>query len=126
MKSRLRIASVVGILGVIAGAFGAHVLKSRLMESGMLPTWNTAVLYHMLHAVALLAIGLYEPQASDSAKWLKWSCLLWVVGIVLFSGSLYGLATVGPRFLGYITPIGGICFIAGWACLFGVAAQKAK
>ncbi|MCH8474334.1 MAG: DUF423 domain-containing protein [Opitutales bacterium] len=101
----LTVASVAGALGVIAGALGAHALAERLAESGHQQAWETAVLYQLVHAVALLA-------------WHRRAGLLqvffWGGGIVCFSGSIYLLALGGPSFLGPVTPIGGVLFIAGW------------
>ena len=109
----LRIAAVLGFLGVALGAFGAHALKEKLSPAA-LQIWNTAVLYHLLHAVALLALGLY---ARSSGSDVKTSAGLFTAGIVIFSGSLYALALSGIKPLGAITPIGGLCLLAGWAWL---------
>lgn len=124
MRLYIKLASLAGALGVATGAFGAHALKPRLIETAMLATWNTAVLYHLLHTVALLAIGLHGSKERPAARWLGWSGACWVAGIVLFSGSLYGLALGGPRFLGPITPLGGVFFILGWLCLLGATPRK--
>jgi uncharacterized membrane protein YgdD (TMEM256/DUF423 family) len=109
----LRIAAILGFLGVALGAFGAHALKDRLSPSA-LQIWNTAVLYHLLHAVALLALGLY---ARVSGTDVRVASALFAVGVVIFSGSLYALALSGIKPLGAITPLGGLCFLAGWAWL---------
>ena len=106
----LRIAAILCFLGVALGAFGAHALKATLQESGMLEVWNKAVLYHLVHAVALVALALHG--AGNRAAYF-----LIAAGILFFSGSLYVMALTSVRWLGAITPIGGLCFLAGWACL---------
>jgi uncharacterized membrane protein YgdD (TMEM256/DUF423 family) len=106
----IRLAGVLGFLGVALGAFGAHALKSRLVPD-MLAVWHTAVLYHLVHALALLALGLY---AKITGTDILWGALGFAFGIVLFSGSLYALALTGIRPLGAITPFGGIAFLLGW------------
>ncbi len=92
------------------GAFGAHLLKARLELLGTTAIWEKAVLYHLVHAVALLAIALGRPVH-------RWVPLLFAAGIVIFSGSLYVLALTNIRQLGAITPIGGACFLVGWGLL---------
>jgi uncharacterized membrane protein YgdD (TMEM256/DUF423 family) len=109
----VRIGALFGFLGVALGAFGAHALRNRLSPA-MLETWNTAVLYHLLHAVALLALGLYARSSGADIRTGGW---LLGAGILLFSGSLYALALTGIKPLGAITPVGGLLFLAGWAWL---------
>lgn len=107
-------AAVLGFLGVALGAFGAHALKSTLDANGSGETWKTAVLYHLVHAVALLALaGWRDAHGGPSGK----VAALWTAGVVLFSGSLYALAIGGPKFLGPVTPLGGAALLAGWALL---------
>jgi uncharacterized membrane protein YgdD (TMEM256/DUF423 family) len=106
----LRIAAGLCFLAVALGAFGAHALKDTLQSRGMLDAWNKAVLYHLAHAVALVALAL--AGAGNRA-----TCFLLMAGIVLFSGSLYAMALSNVRWLGAITPLGGLCFLAGWAWL---------
>jgi uncharacterized membrane protein YgdD (TMEM256/DUF423 family) len=108
----IHIASAFGFLGVALGAFGAHALKARLGE--YLPTWQTAVLYHLIHAVVILALALYAKSGQNS---VTLPATLFSMGIFLFSGSLYGLSLSGIKILGAITPIGGLCFLAGWAAI---------
>ena len=103
-----RIAAVLCFLAVALGAFGAHSLRSALEARGMLDVWNKAVFYHFIHAIALLVLALYGTIN-------RGACLLLLIGILLFSGSLYLLALTNLRWLGPITPIGGLCFLAGWA-----------
>ena len=122
--ARLLLASgaAAALLAVALGAFGAHALKARLSPD-MLAVWHTGVEYHVFHALGLLAIGIVAIQLPGSAL-LRWSGWLMLAGIVLFSGSLYLLALSGERWLGAVTPVGGILFLAAWA-LFVTAAIKA-
>ena len=106
----LRIAAGFCFLAVALGAFGAHALKAALQASGMMDAWNKAVLYHLVHAVALVALAL--AGAGNRATYF-----LLAAGILLFSGSLYAMALSNIRWLGAITPLGGLCFLAGWAWL---------
>ena len=105
----------MALAAVALGAFSAHALKGRL-SAEMLAVWHTGVEYHIYHALGLLAVGLVATQHPESAL-LKWSGWLMFTGILLFSGSLYALALSGERWLGAITPIGGIAFLAAWALL---------
>lgn len=111
-----------GFLAVALGAFGAHALKSRLSPE-MLSVYETAVQYHFYHALALFGVALLMANGWQQGL-LKASAVLFLVGLVLFSGSLYALALSGVKVLGAITPLGGLCFLAAWVCLF-VAALKA-
>jgi uncharacterized membrane protein YgdD (TMEM256/DUF423 family) len=112
----VRIGAVSAALAVAAGAFGAHGLRATLEASGRAATFETAVRYHVYHALALVAVGLLGLHAgrSTALEVAGWSFL---VGMLLFSGSLYGLSLSGPRWLGAITPLGGVAFIAGWIAL---------
>jgi len=112
----LILSSLAGLTGVVCGAFGAHALRLRLTQLGTREAWQTAVHYHLLHAVALLALAALARNATGRLP--AWIAGLWTAGIVLFSGSLYGLALGGPRALGPVTPLGGVAFISGWLCLF--------
>lgn len=114
MRTYLYLAGIAGAAGVAAGAFGAHALKETLLSRGTLSTWNTAVLYNLVHAPALLATGLYLTGNRAAATWLSRASACWATGVVMFSGSLYWLSLGGPRWLGPITPVGGIFLIAGW------------
>ncbi len=105
-----RIAAVLCFLAVALGAFGAHSLRSTLEARGMLDVWNKAVFYQLIHAIALLVLALYGTIN-------RGACLLLLIGILLFSGSLYMLALTNLRWLGPVTPVGGLCFLAGWAWL---------
>jgi len=121
-KFFLAAGGVAALLAVALGAFGAHALKSRIAPE-MLAVWHTGIEYHIFHALGLLAVGIVTTQLPESAP-LKWAGWLMLAGIVLFSGSLYTLALSGERWLGALTPVGGLAFLAAWA-LFVVAAIKA-
>lgn len=107
------VGAVLGMLGVAAGAFGAHALRERLSDRS-LDIFETAARYQMYHALAVLAAGWALERWGAPAGAAGWS---FVIGIVVFSGSLYLLALTGIRWLGAITPIGGVAFIVGWALL---------
>lgn len=118
----LVLASINGALAVIIGAFGAHALRAR-MDLASLEVYHTGSQYHFYHAIALLGIAALAARMGDVAA-LRWSGWLMTAGIVLFSGSLYLLAVTGVRWLGAITPLGGLAFIAAWVALI-VAARTA-
>jgi uncharacterized membrane protein YgdD (TMEM256/DUF423 family) len=122
-KTYLLIAALNGFIAVALGAFGAHGLKHRL-STDLLAVYQTGVQYHFYHTLALLAVGLLMLQWPLNHS-LRWSALLFCIGIVIFSGSLYVLSISGVRWLGAITPIGGIAFLAGWIML-AVAISKAE
>lgn len=107
------------------GALGAHALHAALATNGMADVWRTAVLYHLVHALALLAISLWSGSRSAAFPRMHLTAWCWAVGIVLFSGSLYWLALGGPRVLGPVTPLGGLAFMIGWGALI-VEGLKAK
>lgn len=110
----LCLASVLGFLGVALGAFAAHGLKGRLSPD-LLAIFEVGVRYHMYHALALLAVGILLRISPDQfSPYAGWA---FVGGITIFSGSLYILAISGIRWLGAITPIGGVLFLVGWALL---------
>jgi uncharacterized membrane protein YgdD (TMEM256/DUF423 family) len=106
----VRIAAALGLIGVGLGAFGAHGLKDLLTATDRLETWQTAVLYQLVHAVAMLAIALRAPLARGPFTWF-------LIGVLIFSGSLYLLSVTGVRWLGAITPLGGVAFLVGWVWL---------
>ncbi|HVU28621.1 MAG TPA: DUF423 domain-containing protein [Verrucomicrobiae bacterium] len=114
-----RIAAATGLLAVVLGAFGAHGLKHLFAQNGMAHVWETAVFYHFIHAVMLFVLA--ERKSFPKVAW--WSFL---VGIFLFSGSLYLLAATNVHWLGAITPIGGVSFIIGWACLIFNMSRNGK
>ncbi len=106
--------AVFAFLGVALGAFGSHGLRGTLPPSGMV-TFETAVRYQLLHALGLLAVAWVSSRwpsgAVHAAGWLM------AAGIVLFSGSLYALALTGPRWVGVVTPVGGVCLLTAWGLL---------
>src|ERR1700746_538284 len=114
-RTFLLIGSILGLLGVVFGAFGAHALRSRL-SADMLAVFETAVRYQMYHALALVAVALARGRLGDAALLVAGGGGV-VVGIVLFPGSLYALALGGVTSLGIITPFGGLAFLIGWALL---------
>ena len=113
---------ILGFLGVAFGAFGAHALRARL-SAEMLAVFETGVRYQMYHAFAILIVAAAIGHLGD-ARLLVTAGWFFVAGVFLFSGSLYGLALTGTGILGAITPIGGLLFLIGWACLAVFAATK--
>ncbi len=123
MEMNARLALVMGgifmFAAVALGAFGAHALRGHL-DPQMTAVWQSAVQYHAWHAIALLVIGsllLHFPHS----RGFKLAAWLFVVGILLFAGSLYVIAATGVRSLGMITPLGGVAFLAGWAAVVWAA-----
>ena len=106
----VRLAAMLCFFAVALGAFGAHARRSTIERHGLLDAWNKAVLYHLAHAIGLLVLAL-SGTSNRTAWWLLFA------GIILFSGSLYAMALTNLRYLGVITPLGGLCFLAGWAWL---------
>ena len=105
------------LVAVLLGAFGAHALKARLVPE-MLAVYQTGVQYHLIHALGLMVIGAIQNTGVNNhngSQLLKFAAILIAVGIVFFSGSLYVLAKTGVTMFGAITPLGGLCFLAGWA-----------
>ena len=121
MKLFVILGSLNALIGVALGAFGAHGLKTKV-DPDMLTVWNTAVQYHLIHALGLLLIGILYHLMPDATliKTADWAILL---GIVLFSGSLYVLVLTGNKPLGIITPFGGVAFLIGWL-LLAIAAWR--
>ena len=119
----LMIAAVAGFTGVGLGAFGAHGLKT-VLSPDMMTVWQTAVQYHLVHAVVLLALAF--GLSTKSEKWLGRSAIMVTLGLLLFSGSLYAMALTGIRPLGIITPFGGISWLIGWAMLIPAALSMSK
>lgn len=112
--NHLKLSTIIAALGVALGAFGAHALKDQLALSNLTETWKTAVLYHLIHAVALFALSSSSLYINRRAKL---AANLWIAGIILFSGSLYTLCLTEIKVLGAITPFGGLALIAGWIAL---------
>lgn len=114
MKTFVLIGALAGVVGVALGAFGAHGLRSRLTPE-MLAVFETGVRYQMYHALALVALGAISPVLGGRLPAVAgWA---FTAGILLFSGSLYVLALTDIRILGAITPLGGVAFLIGWACV---------
>ncbi len=112
----LRWGSVLGCLAVIFGAFGSHYLKSRL-SLAQLGSYQTAVHYQLVHAVVIIAIGVWTREFAH--LWLQRANICFLLGVILFSGSIYLLLWLGPhKILGIMTPIGGSLMILGWLALF--------
>ena len=109
-STAIRIAAVFGALAVALGAFGAHGLKELLARNGTVAIWEKAVFYHFIHAVVLFLLAGRTPLCAG--PWVSF-----LLGIVFFSGSLYLLALTNVRWLGAITPLGGVSFLVGWIWL---------
>jgi uncharacterized membrane protein YgdD (TMEM256/DUF423 family) len=120
-KTFFILGSIAAGLAVALGAFGAHALKERLTPD-LLQTFEIGVRYHMYHALALFAVA-FAISKWPASNWPLAAGWLFVVGIVIFSGSLYLLAATGVKWLGAITPIGGVAFIGGWVCLIMTGLQ---
>lgn len=125
MKSNscIRLASVLGMLAVAIGAFGAHGLEPLLTEYGREATFETGVKYHFYHTLAILSVGVVM-LAGPKNKFLDYSVYFFLAGILVFSGSLYVLSLTNVTWLGAVTPFGGLAFILGWVFLFIGAGKK--
>ncbi|MBO0938856.1 DUF423 domain-containing protein [Fibrella sp. HMF5335] len=120
-KFFLQAGALLGLIGVAIGAFGAHGLRAKLTAAGRMDTFETAVKYQFYHALALVLVGILMQQLAnnpDAVKYLGWSGYGFLIGVLIFSGSLYVLCLTGVTWLGAITPLGGLFMIAGWALLF--------
>ena len=125
MKTGLFYAGIAGLTGVMLGAFGAHALKESLTARGSLGIWETAVFYQVSHSIAALGVNLFaQTRLAEERKWAIRAGTCWLIGISLFSGSLYFLALGGPKWLGPVTPLGGVCLLMGWGCLLVEACRK--
>ena len=113
-KTTVGVGAVSALVAVALGAFGAHYVKS-LVGQGLTVAWETAARYHFYHALAILFLGMSHNQlgAAATRRIVSW----FILGTVLFSGSLYALTLTGAKFLGPFTPVGGLCFLIGWALL---------
>ena len=107
----LRIGGIMMFLGVALGAFGSHAFKAK-MDAYSFDVYRTAVLYHLIHAMGIFVVAYLSSLINDAK--IQWAGILLVAGIVLFSGSLYLLAITGQKWLGAITPLGGLAFLAAW------------
>lgn len=134
MNKQLLTTGISGAIAVALGALGAHWLKAQLaagnITADQFSGYESAVTYHMYHTLAMLLVIVLKNQINNSA--ITWAYRLFFVGILLFSGSLYFLCTRNLwgaewlRVLGPVTPLGGLCFIAGWLCLAFSLAKKLK
>lgn len=120
----LFLSAVCGLTGVAMGAFGAHGLKA-VLTTEMLAVYKTAVDYQMWHALGIGLIAVFRQQVPESTL-LKWAGWLMFAGIVLFSGSLYLLAILNAKWLGMITPLGGVAFLSAWVCVAVFAFKSTK
>jgi uncharacterized membrane protein YgdD (TMEM256/DUF423 family) len=120
----IALGAALGALAVAIGAFGAHGLQGRVTPEH-LATFEIGVRYHVYHALALVLVGLLALRAGDAPRGARAAAWLFVAGITLFSGSLYVLVLSGTRWLGAVTPLGGVAFIAGWIA-FARAALDAR
>lgn len=116
MRIFLIIGAIFGALSVAAGAFASHALKEKLTEK-VIAIFEVGARYQMYHALALLLVGLLLTRIEKPAPFLLASGWAFIVGIIIFSGSLYALSLTGIKWLGAITPLGGAAFIVGWSCL---------
>lgn len=112
----LILASVLGGLAVVLGAFASHALKTQLSDRA-LEIWEIGTKYQMYHALALLLVALLLSRMETNTTFLTAAGFAFITGIILFSGSLYALSLSGIQELGVITPVGGLAFIIGWACI---------
>ncbi|MEZ5964705.1 MAG: DUF423 domain-containing protein [Planctomycetota bacterium] len=118
-RTVVALAGILGALAVAAGAFGAHGLQGKIDAQAM-AWYETAARYHLLHAVALLGVGALAAHGYR----VRTAALALTVGVLVFSGTLYAMALGGPRWLGAVTPIGGVALIAGWVAL--AASQRTR
>ena len=121
MSPWIVVGGIAAFLGVAGGAFGAHALRSRL-PADLLLVFEVGVRYQMYHALALILLGLGEGRLNPGPA--RFAGIAFTLGIALFSGSLYALAFTGVRWLGAITPLGGLLFLGGWAALIASAVGK--
>jgi uncharacterized membrane protein YgdD (TMEM256/DUF423 family) len=119
-----RAGAISAFLAVLLGAFGAHLLRDRL-GAALSPAWETGVRYHLVHALALIAVELVRLHAGRASRALGLAGILFVAGTALFSGSLYLLALTGVRTWGAVTPFGGLCFLIGWIA-FAIGARPPR
>ena len=121
-RRTLLAAALLGLLGVAAGAFGAHGLEERLSPE-QLEWWATGARYQQIHALALAVVGW---GAGPWSRWRSAAAIAFVIGVLIFAGTLYAMALGGPRILGAVTPLGGLSLMLGWAALAGHAWAELK
>jgi uncharacterized membrane protein YgdD (TMEM256/DUF423 family) len=117
------LAALFGGLAVAAGAFASHALRSQISDRA-LEIFTTGATYQMYHALTLLLIALFLNRTPTARKWLQSAAWAFIIGILLFSGSLYALSLTGITILGVVTPLGGVAFLGGWICLAIAAWQS--
>lgn len=113
---------ILGLLGVGLGAFGAHALKNLLTQNGRLETFELAVRYQFYHCLAILLVGVLMDKFTGNS--IQWASLLMLLGVVLFSGSLYAYSLTNIKTFAMVTPIGGLFLLGGWAMLVYTIAVK--
>jgi uncharacterized membrane protein YgdD (TMEM256/DUF423 family) len=118
----ISVGAILAFLGVALGAFGAHALKARL-AADMMAIYQTGVQYHLWHALGVILIGVLA-QLMPASKWMPLAGWAMIVGVAIFSGSLYALSLSGVRVLGAVTPVGGVLLLAAWAMLAYGAMQR--
>ncbi|MFN8344511.1 MAG: DUF423 domain-containing protein [Spirosomataceae bacterium] len=124
-KFFLQAGAILGALGVVLGAFGAHALKPTLEASGRMDTFETAVKYQFYHALGLVLLSILLQNAAVSAlRWYNWAGYALLAGVIIFSGALYTICFTGIKTFGAIAPIGGTLMIAGWVLLFWGAVKS--
>jgi uncharacterized membrane protein YgdD (TMEM256/DUF423 family) len=125
LRGALAWGALLGLTGVAAGAFGAHGLRDRV-DADAIEIWRTAAHYQQLHAVALVAVGLLgEGKRSPRLdRALRIAALSWVLGVLVFAGTLYAIVLGGPRVLGAVTPLGGLALMTGWLVLLAGALRR--
>lgn len=117
-RATLAWAGILGATGVVAGSLGAHPLRACLEAAGTLQAWETATEFQLVHAAALLGFAGWLKSRETPARSARWASRLWVAGTLLFSGSLFLIGLGCPRWIGHVTPLGGLALIAGWVCAF--------
>jgi len=115
--------AILGFLGVLLGAFGAHGLRSKI-STDLLEAFHTGTMYHMYHALAILFCGIFQKIKPENS--INQPAIFFSIGIILFSGSLYILAITGVKKWGIVTPFGGLSFLAGWISLAWVSMKVLK
>ncbi|MFC3414900.1 DUF423 domain-containing protein [Algoriphagus hitonicola] len=123
-KQIIQVAAILGALAVGIGAFGAHGLEDILAKNGRTETFETAVKYHFYHAITLLLVGILSNSRVGYLRGMSFSAINLIIGIIIFSGSLYILSITNITWLGAITPIGGIAFILGWVGIFWTVTKR--
>ena len=121
IKICVRTGAIFALIGILLGAFGAHILRN-ILDSNTLSIFDTAVKYQMYHSFALIITGLIAYH--HPAKLLRFAGWFFTLGIILFSGSLYAICFSGIHQIGLITPFGGFFFLAGWICIIGAPLLK--